>query len=303
MMEKIDLNLLRIFIEVYNLKSITLAAESLGLTQPGVSGAIKRLQQYLGKDLFVREGRGISPTYTAIQLAESVNPALQQIEMGLSNVHSFDIQSKRTFHVLVNEPMMQLLQPLVEADTSLGNCEICFGLTPPQEDDLFSILSLQKADLAIDVGIYPTSGYHQQACYSDHIVAICRKGHPRIDKQLTQEQYYAEKHITLKIRRSELYAADYFTEDTISQRQISCECESLLSMMTMVSESNCLGVAAGSLAEKYAEKLGLNILALPFTVKPISQKMVWHNRHNKSQAHIWVRNKLLDYLSQIENEQ
>ncbi len=39
-MEKFDLNLLRIFIEVYNLKSITLAAESLGLTQPGVSGAI-----------------------------------------------------------------------------------------------------------------------------------------------------------------------------------------------------------------------------------------------------------------------
>ncbi|WP_369526259.1 helix-turn-helix domain-containing protein [Photobacterium leiognathi] len=36
---------------------MTLAAESLGLTQPGVSGAIKRLQQYLGKDLFVREGQ------------------------------------------------------------------------------------------------------------------------------------------------------------------------------------------------------------------------------------------------------
>ncbi|WP_305415720.1 hypothetical protein [Photobacterium leiognathi] len=74
-------------------------------------------------------------------------------------------------------------------------------------------------------------------------------------------------------------------------------------MMTMVSESNRLGVAAGSLAEKYAEKLGLNILTLPFTVKPISQKMVLHNKHNKSQAHIWVRNKLLDYLSQIENKQ
>lgn len=298
MKEKLDLNLLRIFIEVYNLQSITLAAESLGLTQPGVSGAIKRLQQYLGKDLFVREGRGISSTYTAIQLAELVKPALENIEVGINNVHSFDMKTKRKFHVLVNEPVMQLLQPLVEADNNLGNCEICFGLTPPLEDELFTQLSLQKADLAIDVGIHPSAGYYQQSYYTDHIVAICRRNHPRISHSLTQAQYYAEKHITLKIRRSDLYAADYFTEDTILQRQISCECESLLSMMIMVSESNCIGVTAESLAMKYADKLDLKILLMPFTVKPIEQKMVWHNRHTKSQAHQWIRNKLLAYLDQ-----
>ena len=85
--EKLDLNLLSVFLEVYRLKSITLASESLGMTQPGVSGALKRLQSQLDTDLFIREGRGIIPTNAAVQLASRVEPALEGITSAVSRCY------------------------------------------------------------------------------------------------------------------------------------------------------------------------------------------------------------------------
>ncbi len=103
MKSKLDLNLLIVFLEVYRHGSITLASESLGLTQSGVSGVIKRLQSQLGTALFVRDRRGISPTYAAIQLAHDIEPALTTLESALGSVSDFDIQAHRVFTVYAEE--------------------------------------------------------------------------------------------------------------------------------------------------------------------------------------------------------
>ena len=44
------------------LGSFTAAAEALGVSQPAVAEQIRKLEQLLGADLFVRAGRGVVPT-------------------------------------------------------------------------------------------------------------------------------------------------------------------------------------------------------------------------------------------------
>lgn len=53
---------MRIFVEVYQHRSITRAAEALHLAQPSVSLAVKELESYYGIQLFDRIGRKICPT-------------------------------------------------------------------------------------------------------------------------------------------------------------------------------------------------------------------------------------------------
>jgi DNA-binding transcriptional LysR family regulator len=53
----LDLNLLRVFDAVMSEGSLTRAAETLAMTQPAVSHAVRRLREALGEDLFVRCGR------------------------------------------------------------------------------------------------------------------------------------------------------------------------------------------------------------------------------------------------------
>ena len=58
----LDLNLLRIFVVVAEEGSITRAASRLYVTQPAVSASMRRLAEFVGAELFVRQGRGLALT-------------------------------------------------------------------------------------------------------------------------------------------------------------------------------------------------------------------------------------------------
>ncbi|MGC9404479.1 LysR family transcriptional regulator [Vibrio genomosp. F10] len=292
MEQRFDFNLLRIFLEVYQQRSITLAADSLGLTQPGVSYALKRLQKTLGVELFVREGRGISPTLSAIQLANQISPAYSTVTNAINNVSGFDKQTPRSFLVHVNESMMNLLLPLTLNDDDMGNCDIQFQLTPNSEDELLQQLNLQQADLAIDIGQLPSQSYNSQFLYQEEAALICREDHPRIQDSITKQQFYQEKHITSKLRREDLTVLEYISDEVMSERKVSCECSSLVSLMGLISESDCIGITSTSLAAKYANKLGLKSLTPPIKSKPVVHNMFWHKRNEHHPAHIWLRSKL-----------
>ncbi|WP_062261155.1 LysR family transcriptional regulator [Endozoicomonas arenosclerae] len=296
MEKKFDLKMLEVFLEVYQQGSITLAADALEMTQPGVSGVLKRLQEQLDVELFVRDGRGISPTHHAVRLAEDIEPAFGSVYSALENLKTFDVHSPHQFRVFANEPMLQRLLPRVENDLSMGQCSIEFHLTPNDEEQLLHQLSLQKADLAIDVGELNSQSYESKPLFLDQLVLVCSHNHPRIHGEITEQQYYSEKHITIQLRRSNQYLADYIAREGLEQRVIAGECHSLLSMMALLAKSHCIGATTMSLAEEYADSFGLQILTPPFTFEPVAHRMLWHKRSNDHAAHQWLRRKLQELV-------
>jgi len=292
----IDLNLLKVFISVYEHRSITIAAEVMGLTQPGVSGVLKRLQQQLGVQLFIRSGRGIAPTHQAHELARQIEPALNQITNAIEGMESFSTANSRRFVVYTSEPMMLMLLPKIEADPTLGKVEIELHPTQSNEEKLLHNLSQQKADLAIDFANYSAPSFFSEYFYTDELCVIARKDHPRIKGGLSLEQFYNEKHVTLKLRREDAYLADYFTEEVIAERNVAAECDSLVSQMTMISNSNCLAAMVRSIADQFADKLDLQVLDAPFTNLPVKYRIMTHNRMKYSPANQWLREKLKSYF-------
>ncbi|RYD27060.1 MAG: LysR family transcriptional regulator, partial [Lysobacteraceae bacterium] len=61
-------DLYRTFDAVLRTGSLSGAARLLGLTQPSISRHIDALEQAIGRDLFVRTQRGVSPTASALEL-------------------------------------------------------------------------------------------------------------------------------------------------------------------------------------------------------------------------------------------
>lgn len=76
-----ELRLLKTFLAVYRLGSVTKAATHLTLTQPGVSGHLRALESQLKKALFMKSGRGIAPTPAAHDLARAVAPHLDGVDV------------------------------------------------------------------------------------------------------------------------------------------------------------------------------------------------------------------------------
>jgi DNA-binding transcriptional LysR family regulator len=60
--QNIPIELLRSFVVIQESGSFTKAAETLHLTQPAISAQVKRLQQIVGGEVFVRSGFGVSLT-------------------------------------------------------------------------------------------------------------------------------------------------------------------------------------------------------------------------------------------------
>lgn len=295
--KEIDLNLIRVFLEVYRSQSITKAAESLDTSQPAVSGMLRRLSEQLGEVLFVREGRGISPTNVAVQLANDVMSAYQTIDTALNNLTEFDIEQPRVFKVFVTEPMLLMMQPLVNATRQLGACQIHFQLAPHSSEELLEQLSLQKVDLAIDLAGFEHPSYQSQLLHRDQLIVTCAKEHSRINGSLSPEQYYSEQHIRLKLRRIGSGAVvNSLSKVPIKARDIITECDSIMSGLALASRSEILCIAPKSISQVYAPIFNLQELALPFATNPVEHYMIWHKRTEQSEAHRWLRDTLVSLL-------
>ena len=82
----LNINQLKIFESVYRLKSMTLAAQDLFLTQSGVSQHIKSFEDSLEITLFIRNRLMLYPTYEADQLYRTCVKAFSEINETLSGI-------------------------------------------------------------------------------------------------------------------------------------------------------------------------------------------------------------------------
>lgn len=85
-----DLNQLRTFVVLYELRSVTATAARLHVTQPTVSYTLARLRERFDDELFRREGHVMVPTARATQLFGPLHDALAQVDATVGETEAFD---------------------------------------------------------------------------------------------------------------------------------------------------------------------------------------------------------------------
>ena len=99
-----DLNLLRVLAAVIEQGTITAAAEKLQMSQPAISQSINRLRKVIKDDLFVKEGRGITPTRVALQLYRDTSEHVHQADAAVRGLIAFDpYTTTATFRIALTD--------------------------------------------------------------------------------------------------------------------------------------------------------------------------------------------------------
>src|SRR6476660_8406767 len=182
----VDLNLLVALDALLAERSVTRAAERVGLSQPGMSNTLARLRKLFGDPLLVREGMTLVPTPRAESLRQPVAEALSLIQHALDDRPGFD---PATFTVSCSDySLLMLIGPLVRRLAAAAP-----GLTIqvlPRAPDPVRLLRDGDADLVIEpVEIMPGVTLPSLRLFADRWICCVWEETAEVGDVMTMETY------------------------------------------------------------------------------------------------------------------
>lgn len=153
-----DLNLLRLFAVIYEEGSLSAAAQRLHLTQPTVSHSCNKLRRHYGDPLFIRNGRGVTPSTFADSLYQSIAEHLTAMENAA--LVDFDpATSTHNFTICLSDIGESVFLPAILTalhDTAPG---ITIDVLSVDVDNAPDLLSRGAVDAVITSGELPGPTY------------------------------------------------------------------------------------------------------------------------------------------------
>lgn len=150
MKKNIDLNLYNIFMKVYELKSISKAAEELYVSQPSISYSIKELEKQLDVNLFNRRPKGVDPTLEAEKLYYYISNALNIIHIGESKVCESNVEQELVIKIGVRTHVcICFLAKYIEKFSKIYP-DIRFDFVDMSTNPMIYMMESKKLDMIID---------------------------------------------------------------------------------------------------------------------------------------------------------
>src|SRR5215510_4769417 len=110
-LNRLDLNLLRVFDAVMEERSVLRAAQRICLSQSAVSHALARLREMLGDELFIRTTTGMQPTARALAMAPLIRDAGGSLEAAIGLPKFEPGTSTRRFTIAASDFVTTVMGP------------------------------------------------------------------------------------------------------------------------------------------------------------------------------------------------
>ncbi|TDX27648.1 DNA-binding transcriptional LysR family regulator [Modicisalibacter xianhensis] len=297
-MAAIDLNLVRVFVTLYDARSVTLAAERLHVTQPSVSYALSRLRDLFGDRLFVRSRDGMQPTFTAMQLYPALRDSLAQIDSVLESSKEFEPRhSQKRFRLALTDLGEMALLPRILAHLHAQAPGIELEVVPLEIDKVEDWLATGQVNAAICSRPINAAGVERRVLLSDErYVCLLNRDHASIGKSLSLEQFIQARHAVVAASTGHGLAEDVLREQGL-QRKVSLKVSHFSSLPRILQESDLLAILPEQIASAFALEAPLKVLDLPFEVPPFDVALHWQAHTTRSPAQRWFCDGIVEAIT------
>lgn len=296
----LDLDLLVYLDAMLRLRSVTRAAEEVGVTQSAMSHALRRLRDRLGDALLVRAGGGMALTPAAEHLHAPLRGALVDLHRALAlpptfsparAVRTFRLATPDLFDILLLPPLLRRLQAQAPGiDLEVG---------PYGREPLGQRLATGTLDLAIvpvQQGSPPPPGSSalvRQTLFRDHFRCFLRAGHPALKQEWSVDTWLSLRHLLISPEGRGDGVVDRALADEGRSRRVGLRIRAFSAAPALVARTDLVLTAPASMA-RVAGPLGIVDLPTPIPLPGHGIAMLWHRRFGSDPGLLWLRALLND---------
>ena len=302
-LREIDLNLLVVFNQLLLDRSVSTAAEKLGLTQPAVSNALKRMRTVLKDDLFLRTSRGMEPTPYALHLAEPVVYALNALQTAFTTRDSFDpLTSTRNFQLAMTDiGEMYFMPPLMVALSKVAP-HVQVNTVRPSTGNLRDDMESGTVDLAL--GLLPdlTTGFFQRRLFRHKNVCVFRQGHPLAQSPMTLQQFTELEHVGVVAANTGHGAVDGLLERAGIKRKMRLVLPHFIAVGHVLQTTDLIATLPERFAQRCETPFGLVTSPHPARLPDIAINLLWHAKFNRDPANMWIRQLFVELFADLDGK-
>lgn len=284
---RIDLNLLRLFDAVYRTRNVSRAAELLEMTQPAASQGLARLRGLIHDPLFMRAAGGVQPTPKAQRLAEPVRQALATLEQALGETAGFDPRSSgRTFQLHMSDIGEGRFLPELMVALREQAPGVHIETRPLPREQVTEALDSGRIDFAF--GFLPMVKETQRLqLLKDRYVLLLRKGHPfarrrsggrRLLQELRELEFVAVRAHADTLR---------IVQQLQLQERLRLVTENFMVLPSIVRATDLAAIVPRNIARGFGP--GYAILEPEFPQRDFTVSLHWSRRFEADPGNRWFR--------------
>lgn len=297
-MQNLEIRLLQVFDEIYKTRSVSRAADSLGLGQPAVSIALGKLRQHFGDPLFVRTSTGMDPTPLGEELVQPVRRAIDALQAALGYRSVFDPATvERSFRIAMTDISQLVLLPGLWARLRKVAPGVHIDVANLSADTA-RLLEAGEVDLALGFMPQLDAGFYQQALFRQHYVCLASAEHPRVQGSLSLAQFEAEEHAVVTTSGTgHLFVDRELARQNIT-RKVALRVPNFLGVAFVVERTDLLVTIPTRLGEMLEGRGRFRAYAVPFPLPDYAVKQHWHERYHHDPANRWLRGLIRELLGE-----
>jgi DNA-binding transcriptional LysR family regulator len=217
-----DLNLLPILVALFDELNVSSAGRRLGMSQPSVSKALRKLRDTFDDPLFVRGPNGLVPTPRAHAIVKAARQHLKHLQEDLLKEEGFDpaTNTQPIRLALSDVAEMALFASVIEHfRRHAPACQV--SAVSATEEELAT--SLESGDIDLAAGYHPAlsrRNFRKRLLSRHGFACLLRADHAIDTKRISTDDYIAAEHIGLRrggSSRTLLERHALFVTDAIAQ--------------------------------------------------------------------------------------
>ena len=300
--ERFDLNLLIYLDILMRERSVTKAAQKLGITQPAMSNGLKRLRVLFDDPILVRTSDGMSATERAIQLQPLVRNILSEVDTAVQPTGAFEAQvSERMYRIMVSDYAEATLVPAIVKRLRREAPGVVLDFLTPS-DVTYKDVEQGKVDMAINRFDELPQSFHQKTLWRDGFSCLVNPQNALLEKYDLQS-YLAANHIWVsktgmgvgtgvnpqKDKAVQLGWVDEALAAVGHKRNISVFTRHYQMPALLALNNDLVATLPSKIAEMQAKSGDLKLVNPPFEIPPFELKMAWSPLLHHNPPHQWMR--------------